>query len=215
MTATKSKINWPSDAQDTAVTILPEHILFIQFRHDERSTNPLDDWDAMGKIYSRNRRHGNFREDVIELIQENPDAVALKYFEHGNCIWSVGRPAGTEGDWQWDGVDHAGVWLPDNELLKEAEGLTGIERRAKMVEWAGQACEVFTQWCNGEVYGYVVQLYRLRKDDSGEPYELLSDYRREKAFIDESCWNYFGWDSVEEGAREALTALKDLGIEYE
>jgi hypothetical protein len=193
------------------------HIIFKKIVHDECSSNPLEDWDAMGSIFSFNSRHCNHidREQVEAYIDEyGEDAVFLSYFEHGNCLWGVAGTMSGMPDFRWDGVGTAGLWIPDKYLLEEAEKMEkgSPERLAKMKKWAGQACEVYTQWCNGEVYGATVEVYKVRESVSGDIYDRREDYRYETSVFEESCFGFFGMECAEENleneflpmAREAV-----------
>jgi hypothetical protein len=118
--------------------------------------NPLKDWDEMGTILSLNHRHCNFDPGGIEAgIRNNPDAVPLSYYEHGLCLWSVAGELAAECRCRWDSVSFAGIWLPDGLTLASARHYGGRTRHHFMRKRARQACEVYTQWCNGEIYGYM------------------------------------------------------------
>ena len=112
----------------------------------------------MGTILSLNRRHGNFDPAGVEAaIESNPDAVPLSYFEHGLCLWSVAGELPAGARCPWDSVAFAGVWLPDAETLESARNYGGRTRQHFMRKRARQACEAYTQWCNGDIYGYEVE----------------------------------------------------------
>jgi len=179
------------------------HIIFKKIQHDECPSNPLEDCDAMGSIFSFSTRHGNHinQEQVEEYVEEyGEDAVFLSYFEHGNCLWGVKGTMSGMPDFRWDGVGTAGLWIPDDCLLEEAKNMEkgSPERVAKMEEWAGQACTVYTQWCNGEAYGVCVKAYKAKYSESGDLYDQEDDYRYEEEVYDESCWGMFGYDYAEE-----------------
>ena len=185
--------------------IVNGHIIFKKIVHDECPANPLEDCDAMGSIFSFSNRHVNSinQERAQEYIEEyEEDAVFLSYFEHGNCLWGVKGTINNTPDFRWDGVGTAGLWIPDKALLEEAKNMKGQERRNKMEEWAGQACEVYTQWCNGEVFGVVVTAYKAKYHDSGELYDTEEDYRFDTPVFDESCWGYLGYQYAEECLRD-------------
>lgn len=185
-------------------------ILFARIENDDSPPNPCEDWDGVGKIYSGNRRHMNYKslEECAGILEEDQDAVALSYFEHGNCLWSVangGPPRGTEGDFMWDGVHFAGIWIPDAEVRKSYTGQDGKSRREWMIEQAASACETYTQWCNGDVYFYNVRAYRVRLDGQGVVYDALSDYRRDEPLAEDAVGGLFGWEDAE---REATSAME-------
>jgi hypothetical protein len=125
---------------------------------DDEAPNPLEDWSEMGTILSLNRRHGNFDPDGIEdAIGNNPDAVPLSYDEHGLCRWSVAGELPTGARDLWDSVAFAGLWLPDAATLASARPYGGRTRQLFLRQRARQACNVYTQWCNGDIYGYEVR----------------------------------------------------------
>jgi hypothetical protein len=161
---------------------------------DEDAANPLEDWDEMGSILSLNRRHRNFDPGGIDdAIATNPDAVPLSYYEHGLCRWCVAGELAAGCRCPWDSVDFAGIWLPDALTLESARNYGGRTRQLFMRKRARQACEIYTQWCNGEVYGYQVE--RITACDCcGE----------EKAEPVDSCWGYYGLDYCLSEAREAI-----------
>lgn len=185
--------------------VISGHILFEKIMGDTDPSNPLEDWDATGTIHSFSSRHVNsIDESGLEELQEEhgEDVVFLSYFEHGNCLWGVKGTMNGMPDFRWDGVGTAGVWVPDKYLLEEAEGLEPEARREKMVEWAKQACEVYTLWCNGEVYGVEVKVYKAKYSEDGDLYDQEEDYRFETPVYDSSCWGFFGYSVAEEALEE-------------
>lgn len=176
----------------------------IRIYQDSHPENPLECMDGQGEIRSFNSRHRNnvrSQEEADSLMEANPHHVKLSYFEHGNCVWSVmGEKAlGTEGDWRWDGVDFAGLWLPDKDCLENIKAQVDAELlsiptpenaadraqlfRAKAREYARGVCEMYTQWCNGDVYGYDIV------DANGDD-------------VEGGCWGFYGWDNEKSGLLE-------------
>lgn len=127
-------------------------------------------------------------DELMEWHKKNgsfgdPDRVMLSVYEHSGIAYSVMGEAGYPFTDPWDTSPGRAVWVPDKVLrVNEAAGLTGDERRAKMREWAGQACETFTDWANGSCYCVVIELF----DADGE--QLESDL----------CGGYVGWKWAEE-----------------
>jgi len=161
---------------------------------DGDTPNPLDDWSEMGTILSLNRRHVNFDPAGVEdAIESNPDAVPLSYFEHGRCLWCVAGELPATARCPWDSVALAGVWIPDAETLASASHCGGRARRHFMRKRARQACEVYTQWCNGEVYGYQVERVMACGACRGEQTDIL-----------DSCWGFFGLDACLSEAEAAI-----------
>jgi hypothetical protein len=161
---------------------------------DTDATNPLEDMDEMGAILSLNRRHFNFDPaGVDEALQGNPDAVPLSYYEHGLCLWSVGGELPAPCRCRWDCVSLAGVWLPDVMTLEAARNYGGRTRQHFMRKRARQACEVYTQWCNGDVYGYEIASVIACGHCGAQHTESV-----------DSCWGFYGQDDC---LAEAIAAL--------
>lgn len=215
------EIKLPDTPGKTAHTIIGKHILFVEVAQDDRPENPCtSSFDGVGSIRSLSRRHINNigTEEAVELLKD-ADVVPLSYFEHGQSLWMVQElpvPAGVE--FQWDGVRFAGIWIPDDSL-RECVGPKYLnlapgspERRAHMVEYAKQACTTYTQWVNGEVYGYVVEVYALRTE-GGDPYTAKDDYRKLTPVYEDSCWGHFGWDyAVSEAVTAVRSGLRAIGF---
>ena len=168
----------------------------ITVYHDEDTPNPLKDWCEMGTILSLNRRHINFdRAGVESAIESDPDAVPLSYYEHGQCLWSVAGELPAAARCRWDSVSFAGIWLPDAQTLGAARNYCGRTRQLFMRQRARQACQSYTQWCNGEVYGYEVVLVTACPCCGCEQPKTV-----------DSCWGFYGLDYCLSEATAAITA---------
>ena len=207
-------LNIPDDIDQDAATYCNGRISFLRIVHDDSPSNPMTEWDGQGEIFSLNSRHINGdAERVREEIENNSDAVPLSYYEHGNCIWGVAgelnKVPGVE--FQWDGVRFAGVWIPDKLALENIGNVQGEERRAKLREYAAGICEVYSQWCNGEVYGYQLETFALELDDDGDPIEEREEYcAKHDRIEDDSCYGFYGSEYVKEEALAALTSALEL-----
>lgn len=124
---------------------------------DDDAPNPLTDESGLGILLSLNHRHRNYDPEAVErAVACNQDFVPLSYFEHGLCRWAVAGELPPGADCPWDSVTFAGLWLPDEDTLQDARELEGDARRQFMRESARSACEIYTSWCNGEVYRFRV-----------------------------------------------------------
>ena len=185
-------------------------IIFAGLEHDGDAENPLESFDGNGRIYSRCRRHGNYRDDLsaVGAAEGGGFVVALGYFEHGACIWHVSaeRPAGTEGDYRWDGVSDAGIWVPDKYALEDIKGRPKGSRCDRALELARQACTAYTAWCNGECYRFSLAAYRARYKD-GSPYDDADYYRLAEPLAEDGCGGYYGRDDACSAMGAALVEL--------
>jgi hypothetical protein len=215
------------DGPGTKATVIGNRIVFVEISHWEGASNPLTDSDANGTIHSLNRHHMNSvkNQEEFDALIQNENHVKLGYHEHGNCLWFVSdRLTVVEGghtglllrdkgratvvpDMQWDTVQFAGIWIPDDCLLDELKDVKDADRRAKLLEWAGQACELYTKWCNGETYEYSLKVYKVRRDGKNV-YDNEDDYRFEDPIAEDNCCGYYGWDDVVECTTEAINGLK-------
>ena len=162
---------------------------------DETATNPLEDWDEMGTILSLNRRHVNFDPEGVAAAQNNADAIPLSYYEHGLCLWSVAGELPPGAACPFDSVAFAGIWLPDVNTLASARLYGGWTRRQFMRTRARQACDVYTAWCNGEVYGYEITRLTACRQCSAECAEPV-----------DSCWGFYGLEPCLCEARAVVIA---------
>lgn len=209
----EAKINIPDSIGAVATTLLDEHILFVSLQYDQDPTSPLE-WGNEGEIISRIPRHNNSDPDrVAEELANNPNAVPLAYYEHGSCRWTV-----------FDDLDRAdGVWVPDADTVKEAMHLPSVVEQATdellgtpthrlkfLRERAESVCQVYSEWCNGEVYGYQVHLYRTRFDAQGDPFDRQGDYRRDEPVFEDACWGFYGEQYLRDEVRGVVEhALKE------
>jgi hypothetical protein len=168
----------------------------ISIYADPDAPNPLKDWCEMGTILSLNRRHVNFDPDGIDAaIESNTDAVPLSFYEHGLCLWSVAGELPVAARCPWDSVCFAGVWLPDAQTLESAKPYGGRTRQRFIRKRARQACEVYTQWCNGDIYGYEIERTQTCKGCGADKPEPL-----------DSCWGFYGLDTCLSEAHAAVQA---------
>lgn len=177
----------------------------IEVTNDEFTENPLESDDYLGEIWGLSNKHSNFLaknkiilpegselpdsyEECVALVRKQyPDAVALSYSEHGNCMWTTSQ---LQSD--FDSVKHAGFWLPNDNILDDLKELTGTKRTLAMLERAKQACEAYTAWCNGDVYA--VHIYELKTCNLGEQHEESID----------SCGGFYDYDEAMQSGIETV-----------
>jgi hypothetical protein len=154
--------------------------VIITIEHDSDCENPAD-FDCQWKPYSFNTRHFNFLNfpdlwgnpsERLPLARKLKVGLAfyLSYYEHGNCLWFIKGEQPTGVEFQWDGTRFAGllVWNhPPSEI-----GAKSYEERYKD---ASQFLENYTEWCNGNCWGYSIETVRGKYVDS--------------------CWGFLGSDS--------------------
>ena len=152
----------------------------VRIKHDQDCDNP-NEWAGSWKLHSFSRKHINFTHPDEFFNQsakasrqlarklEKGLAFILSYYEHGNCVWSV---KGTGPQCPWDNVEVAGIAIW-NEPASNMGAKTYDQRQADCARFL----EVYTDWCNGNCYGYVIE------DAEGNQVD--------------SCWGYIGNDVVD------------------
>ena len=168
--------------------------VMIRADQDEFCDNPLEDMDAQGRIYSFSRKHVSCIDEALPPnVADLPKFldrkfgkglwVLLSYFEHGNCLWFPKADERTRsmlsGDFRWDGVTTAGVWVPDKCLkddLRAAMKRNKLTRDQQLWQWAKEACDLFTCYCNGEAYCYAVEVQGEELDSCGGYWGNDTDY---------------------------------------
>lgn len=157
-----------------------------QFVHDAlyQDTNEYANWENVA--YADDMR------DVLEQMFGEPeffpgdiDAVLLDRYEHGLCSYSV---SGGGMQCRWDTSRGEAVWIPNEYLRSELEKIADPSERYKQAEkYAQQACDVYTDWCNGNIYGVCVDVF----------------YKGE-LHTDDACWGYIGSDHAEESLTDQM-----------
>lgn len=125
--------------------------------------------------------------DTREKIREdNPLAVRIDKYEHSGISYSV---AGEGIQCKWDTSLAWAVWYPDNCAMEDIKRFkTTKTQRARAVELARQACELFNYWANGEVYCIVKENFNHNKE------QLNCD----------TVGGYFGRDYAEKDLKTAI-----------
>lgn len=118
----------------------------------------------------------------------NKYAIPLDVYEHSQICYSL------PGEGMQDRFDTSrggAVWVPDECAIENFEDktLSHAENLEKAMGYARSCVEMYTNWCNGDTWGLVVQSYDTESKES----EYL-----------ESCWGYIG----------QKYALKDLEVMF-
>jgi hypothetical protein len=122
-------------------------MLAVEIFHDEADC-PNDNYGW--KLYSFSPRHASFKglDSFSYRVQDKIDkgeAHWLSFYQHGDCWWGLAggkAPAGVE--FTWDGVRIAGVLV-----WEEDEAAPGPHSAEAFLN-------EYTNWVNGESYGFVI-----------------------------------------------------------
>lgn len=195
----------------------------LTIHHDDMPENPNDE-DTLFHVHSFSTRHINFTDPDKLLACEyefpeghedegftcdemptshgegriedhdwiGPKGFFLSYFEHGLCRWGLEGTMSGMPDFRWDGVQFAG-WLEvkeDNDWFLE-------KSEEEQHQIAASYMDYYTDWCNGEVYGYTLEQFGEVTCDQDEVHEVA-----EKEL--DSCWGFVGAEHLVEEVKEVL-----------
>ncbi len=185
-------------------------ISFTTIDYDHFATNPCEDDDGLGQIFSFNPKHISFlkleadtKEDAIkELNTMYKYWLPLSFTEHGNCVWRVAKSKQAKQDsaayYDFDSTSFAGIYVPAKDLIEELDKIKSIKKRTeRLTELATLACELFTNYCNGEVYTFAVNVYKERP-----PFDEEHDYRHDETVYYEQGGNIYNLEEAEQWAEE-------------
>jgi hypothetical protein len=102
-------------------------------------------------------------------------SIPLWAYDHSGIAFRVGAQNPFTVDVEWD-TARAGIIA-----LKRSEWGNGAESDEKLFEYASNVATEYSEWANGECFGYIL------KDEQGDEVD--------------ACWGFVGMDSVEEEAR--------------
>ncbi|NTF17380.1 hypothetical protein G6L37_02990 [Agrobacterium rubi] len=142
------------------------HIVILSGKYDDPSKGAL----------------GKDPKTVEKWRKDNSDewySVPLWAYVHSGSIWQVA--AENPFSCPFDSA-RAGIIA-----LKRSEWGNGAESDEKMFEFAKGVASTYTEWANGECYGYVI------KNEDGDEVD--------------ACWGFIGMDAVEAEARSAASNL--------
>lgn len=178
---------------EVVVKATEAYVVLGYLAHDNSCENPLESCDAMGQIHHHpDSRYGSRNSDYYDILGcdsygepcndnfHDIDAVLLDRYEHGLCKYTIRSDSGDH----WDTSRGEAVWVPDKYLREELVKITDAEKRWEQAKkYAEQACEEYTDWANGNCYGYVISVYD--KVDG----ELIEE---------DNCWGFVGYEYAEE-----------------
>jgi hypothetical protein len=76
----------------------------------------------------------------------------------------------------------------------------------KMKAYAQQACDIYTQWANGDVWYYTIEVYKLRRY-RGAVLDEPSDYRHNEPVLEDSLSGIYGLQEAIDAATKMVREL--------
>lgn len=183
-----------------AVKIVRKNNYAVCVYPDNDPSSPRE-WDNLGKLFLKTRsvwRTECTEDDVREAVVKLP---VYKY-EHSGIALSTSNASYPFND-RWDSCLAGYIIATREDILKEfnAKRLTA-KLKDKAVEILKNEVEIYSQYINGEVYGFKV----FSGIDDGVPDEEIEEVGTEE----DSCWGFYSIkDALEEGLEyvpETVTA---------
>lgn len=123
-------------------------------------------------------------------------AVPVNYCDsnHGPCTASAGTT---------DLENANAVWVPDQcciDNMSLTPEMTYAEKLAVAAKYADSCLDTYIMWCNGEVFGCVVETFQRNEDGTWDQ------------IAEESCWGFIGTEHAEEALKSEFfePAVKSL-----
>ena len=166
----------------------PTEIVVGYLAHDDM---PHDFWE-------NDEGAGKFREFtdqesrdafIAEAEAEGKVAFVVDRYSHGASHYSIANTRGYP-DRRWD-VAPCAVFIPCDWVQDELKA--GRKTREAVIEDSNAILDSYSSWCNGDVYGTVVETYE---------YEPVS--RTFKLSTEDSCWGHIGKKWADEALEELL-----------
>lgn len=149
---------------------------------DENIDSPREWFDNVGKIYAEHRRYTIGDKDATrEEAEKALVCLNLYMFEHSGIALST-RPFND----RWDS-GQIGYVYATREAIQKTYGVKRITKKLIQTVKKDLAAEVetYSQYLNGEVYGYVKSKLSICDHNEQHKEEI------------HSCWGYYG-DSIKE-----------------
>lgn len=190
----------------------------VELHHDDDPESPRE-WDNFGKIWTFDRRYNspdatpardpraaleslaadlfpNANTDdmddsaLMALIERRAVILPVFKYEHGGVAYSCGAFS-----CPWDSGQVGWTFATRAEILANWGGkILTPARRKKAADLLRAEVETYSQWANGEVYGYVVHT----AEDPEDPDSLDHDDDHT-----DSCWGFYGMEEARAEGRSS------------
>lgn len=183
---------------DTLIESYEHNGAKIDIHYDEDTSSPREDDNIGMLVIFEGGNHMGINEtdhnydpddyagwDEMEaaVLKDYPGAELLPVYryEHSQVAYSTKSFVGRAQHAEWDSGRVGFILVPREKMLEEY-GTTRCTKaiRAKTRTYIEGEVETYSQWANGEVYGYII------KDEDGEEID--------------SCWGFYGIDYCKEEA---------------
>ena len=180
----------------TIQTINLSNTLRIRIEHDSSPSNPMEDFDNLGTIayLSRSRYtlgnqavdHDEMREIEAGIRSGKLVGMPVQAYIHSGIALKASL-ANPYPDPRWDSGQSGFVYCSREAAIKEfGNKLCTAKVKERALKLMAGEVETFSQYLNGEVYGFVVE-------------QLEDDEWQEQ----EACWGLYGLENCTSEAADA------------
>lgn len=162
---------------DVEVSQTPTSIIVGCLKVDQSPNDFFEDDDGAGTF--KEFRNIDSRDEFLSTLSKSSLFFLVDKYEHGNVDYSV---SGTKNypDQRWDVSHGCAVFIPCEDIQqdykKDKKTMTVAEAKAKYSKDANMTLESYSEYCNGEVYGFSIVTY----DKKGN---VLNE---------DECWGFIG-----------------------
>lgn len=192
---------WPQER------LKKEYIYGWTPENDNEDDNLTDEdvMDLMDEISDRDLEDmpEDVREAVIKLIKERFIILSIYMYDHGGIGLSTSN-SNYPFNCPWDSGQVGYIYVSNEKAKQE---WSGDDWREKAIKYLEGEVEVYSQYLNGECYGFVLEKGHVCEACGHEEYEIV-----------DSCWGFLGYDrdelkqaileSIDEEHKELVDALQ-------
>lgn len=171
----------------TIETIAISSDVRVRIEYDSCPANPMEDFDNLGTIayLSRSRytlgnqavSHEEMDEIAADIRSGKLVGMPVQAYVHSGVALKASL-TNPYPDPRWDSGQSGYVYCTREAAIKEfGNKVCTAKVKEKALKLMASEVETFSQYLNGEVYGFIVE----RFDEDGEKVEEL-----------ESCWGFYG-----------------------
>ena len=165
------------DAYDVEVIETPTTIIVGCLKHDSSPMDFFEDDDGQGTF--KEFRSVDERDEFLSTLKKSSLFYLVDKYAHGNVHYSISNTRNYP-DQRWDVAHGCAVFIPcdyiQDEYKKSKKQMTVAEAKAKYIADSNSTLESYSDYCNGEVYGYSVVVYD----------------KQCKVIEEQECWGYIG-----------------------
>ena len=186
-----------------------QHGLVVKIYPDDDTPSPRED-DNLGHMVCWHLRrnlgderigigeHGRTVKEVEQWLVQTRQALIvlpLWIYEHGQVTMTAREEVYQNyPDKQWDAGQVGFIYITAEKIREEYSEQVSAELLQKVREYLRSEVDVYDQYLQGDVWGYVIQ--EPPGEEDGEPGKELA-----------SCWGYYGLEYAREAAEAAAGAI--------